>query len=236
MGNPTDGRGRHLDSERGERLAFVGAVASQLLVQGFATHSGLKAYGQRVPTAKEREIKYSLSIAIAGQDESEVKRLLAAIDEESWKADSGDGRTAWVIPPAAVWKAIESAPFNADCLALAAAWFGKLICETRNAKLRGVGHSSLTPRRESSCGKYWKAIEGMSRQTASYWKSKRESEYSAARVWFGKMLVAHGLASAPAKRADLATVLRDDLKDVRAGRAVKEPRTDCRAPLNKTNG
>lgn len=229
LGNPTDGRGRHLESERGERLAFVGAVAAQLLAQGFATHSGLKVYGRRVPTAKEREIKASLSLAMtAGKS---PKRLLSSLAKESLKATCGDACPVWVSPPGQVWKAIESAPFNADCLALGAAFVGKLVYETRNARLRGVGHSALTARRKPSFDKYWKAIEGMSRQTASYWQSARKSEYRDALQWLARMLMTHGLEELPEMRADLATVLRDDLGDALAGRALKAPSTDCQAPL-----
>lgn len=231
MGNPADGRGRHLDSERGERLAFVGAVAAQLLTQGFATHSGLKTYGRRVPTVRETELKKSLSFAMTAGDEREIKRLLAALEKESLRAACGETSPVWVKPSRKVWEAIESAPFNADCLALAAAFVGKLVYETRNAKLRGVGHSALTPRRKPRSVKHWKAIDGMSRQTASYWQSARKSEYRDALQWYARMLAAHGLESIPEMRADLATVLRDDLADVLAGDVVKVPITDCQAPI-----
>lgn len=231
FGTPTDGRGRNLNSERAERLAFVGAVAAQLIAQGFATHSGLKTYGQRVPTEREKDLKNRLSLAMTCGNKPEVERLLVQLGEESQKAVCGDSLAVWVRPPGAVWQAIESAPFNADCVALAAAYLGKTLYETRSAKLRGTGYSSSTPRRKREQDTYWKAIEGMTRQTASYWTSARKREYGNALRWLAVLLQGHGLLDRPIRRDDLATISRDDLADILAGKKLRTPKTGQSAPL-----
>lgn len=222
FGIPADGRGRHLESERGERLAFVGAVTAQLLAKGSATHSGLKAYGERVPTVREKELKRQFKVAGKVDNAEETKRLLPLIWKESHLATCGDSRPVWAEPPAPVMAAIQAAPYNADCLALvAAACLGEIIYKSRDKRLRGMAHDDATPRREKMKPLYWKAIEGMTRQTASYWKNSREHDYEAARKWLAVLLYRHGLTGLPEGRADLATLRRDDLADAMAGLALK---------------
>ena len=230
FGLPADGRGRHSNEERAEKLAFVGAVAAQLIASGAATHYGLKTFGRRVPSSREQELKRELLLVMTAGNAKETKRLLSAVAKESEKAVCGDPRPVWVRPADDVLQAIESAPFNPDCLALAAAFVGKLVYVTRNSRLRGVAHSDLTPKRKPAKETCWKAIEGMSRQTASYWKSARKAEYRNAIEWFARMLKRSGLDDWPEMRRDLATVLRDDLADAMAGEPLKIPKTEMPVP------
>lgn len=230
FGTPADGRGRHSNKDRAERLAFVGAVAAQLIATGAATHYGLKTFGRRVPTSRERELKRELSLVMADGDAKETKRLLAAVAKESGKAVCGDVCPVWARPADDVWQAIESAPFNPDCLALAAAFVGKLVYVTRNSRLRGVAHSDLTPKRKPRKETCWQAIDGMNRKTASYWKSARKAEYWKAIAWLGGLLKKNGLDATPEMRRDSATVLRDDLADVMAGEPLKIPKIEMAVP------
>ena len=230
FGTPADGRGRHSNEERAEKLAFVGAVAAQLLASGSATHYGLKICGQRVPTKRECELKSGLSLAMIAGNAKETERLLAAVTKESMKAVFGDTRVAWLRPADDVWQAIESASFNPDCLALAAAYIGKLVYVTRNSRLRGVAHSDLAHKRKPAKETCWQGIDGMNRKTASYWKSVRKAEYWQAIAWLGALLKKNGLDATPEMRRDLATVLRDDLADAMAGEPLKIPKTEMPVP------
>ncbi|MCX6879858.1 MAG: hypothetical protein NTW21_39545 [Verrucomicrobia bacterium] len=237
FGTPADGRGRHSNEDRAERLAFVGAVAEQLIASGSATHAGLKTYGRRVPSARESELKNGLSLAMTAGDAAETKRLLAAVGKESLRADCGDSRVVWVRPADDVWREIETAPFNADCLALAVAETivetGHLRYRVRDARQRGTGHSDYVVRRNDGgfapSRTAWRVIEGMTRQTASYWKTQNKREFEKAKKWLGGFLARHGglhLVENPA-----SGMLRDDLADVLAGKVLKIPKTGASVPL-----
>jgi len=194
----------------------------------------------------------------------ETKRLLAEVAKESLKAVCGDSRVAWVRPADDVWREIQSAPFNADLLALVVAEgmvnLGQLRYRVRHASQRGTGHSDKVPRRNRafSCepfksdamdddgeaieqddtarplaGDYapsktpWRVIDGMTKQTASFWKRQRKSEFQKAGRWFVGFLTRHGVGIPVENSA--SGMLRDDLADVMTGRVLKIPRTAARA-------
>jgi hypothetical protein len=221
-----DLRGRKTNDARADCFLFVGAVAAQLLTQGFATYAGLKTYGERVGTVREREIKSRLTMAMSAGDAAETSAMIAALNEESMNAQCGDVRPVWVKPADAVMMEILATPFNPDCLALAAAYFGKLNYETRHGKLRGIGYSENTRKRESSRVACWKSIDSMNRKTANYWMKERKSDYEKAYLWLGKLLVKHGLSCRPIVIDNPATLLRDDLADAMGGKVLKVPRAD----------
>ena len=195
-GGKLSSRGRHTAEERQERLNFVGAVAAQLLETGQASHRGLKKFVS----------KASLS------DGFEFDPL-------------EDLRPKWTKPSPAVWSEIESSPHNTDCLALAATYIGKLVAVRRHGSLRGDGvaqpeqHRDSRPRREALFKTHWQAIEGMTKQTAHYWKNRRKDDYENAISWLANLLKRHGLTNIPARAG--ATYFRDDI-DYRLTAIVRE--------------
>jgi hypothetical protein len=228
FGKLLDKRGRNSNDLREDRVSLVGAVVAQLLAQGFATHHGLKTYGQRVGTEREGELKARLTLAMTAGDSAETMAMIEALNHECLKAECGNDRPVWVAPSDAVMNEIRkilSCRFNPDCMALAAAHIGRLNYITRTLKLRGRGYSKLTPCRESSSVNYWKAIDGMNRKTASYWQNTRKVEFMAAMEWLLFLLKKHGF-DAIDPPDEVATVLRDDLADAMAGKVLKIPKTD----------
>jgi len=258
FGTPADGRGRHCNDERGERLAFVGAVVAQLIATGSATHHGLKTVSQRVPSDREIVLKHELTLLMTYGDltshKARIECLLAELNTESLKADYGDVRVAWVRPTGAVWQEIQDFEGNADCLSLAVVeglvriWH--LRYAVRHKTLRGVAHSDYAARRnsilqtseetseETSEGMGggpapskcpWQAIEGMNRKTAHYWKRQRSADFQSAGRWFVELLKKHN--ALPTVENDLSGMLRDDLADALAGKRLKVPKTELSAPL-----
>ncbi len=230
-------RGRKTNDDRADSIAFVGAVVAQVIAQGFATHAGLKTYGERVGTVREREIKSRLTMAMSmGEgDTAEALAMIAAWNEESMNAQCGDVRPVWVKPAHAVMKEIEkilSCRFNPDCMALAAASLFEVRYETRHGKLRGFGYSDNAVKRESSRTNWWKAIEGMNRKTAWYWKQK--AEFKSACLWLLTLIKKNG-GIINHQPEDITTLLRDDLAHAMMGKVLKVPNTsgDIRFPDEK---
>ena len=145
------------------------------------------------------------------------KYLSGATEFDPREAFEGQ-RITWAKPIKAVWDMIEAAPHNADCLAIAAAYIGKLVAVKRHGSLRGKQHLDSRPQREGSNMIYWQAIEGMTKQTAHYWRERRKSDYDKTVKWLAMLLKRHGLSESPAKGE--ATYFRDDI-DSRLTRIVR---------------
>lgn len=248
FGTPSDGRGRNSNELRGERLAFVGAVVAQLVETGEATCHGLKTVGLRKGTVREGEIKIRLSLAMTYGDAPETSRLLEELQTESLLAECGDCRVEWWRPADDVWREIQAFTGNADCLALAVCEVlgaaGHLRYSARHASLRGAWHTDFSAKRnevfsvadetgEPEIGgplpskTPWRIIEGMSKKTASFWKSSRRTEFEIAARWFVGLLKRH--SAFPTDSGGASGMLRDDLADVLAGKVLKVPRTSTRA-------
>ena len=82
----------------------------------------------------------------------------------------------------------------------------------------------------------WRMIEGMPRQTASYWKaSKQKIALDAAGQWFFALLKKHAATNVMPSSA--SGLLRDDIADFLAGNPVKLPKAGLSAPaLPKRRG
>lgn len=128
-----------------------------------------------------------------------LKKYLSGTTEFDPREAFGAQRPNWSKPSPAVWGEIEASPHNADCLAIAAAYIGKLVAVKRHGSLRGKQHFDSRPQREGSNMTYWQAIEGMTKQTAHYWKKRREKDYSKAFLWLAMLLKRNGLSESPAK-------------------------------------
>jgi hypothetical protein len=124
----------------------------------------------------------------------------------------------WLKPSDEVWQKILESSYNADCLALTAAFIGKVASQKRPKSLRGKYHRDTRAKRESSRVIYWQSIPGMTKQTAHYWRERRKADYHKAVVWLGALLKNHGLKNSPPRGG--ATLLRDDLGDLLNGRTV----------------
>jgi len=253
---PRDGRGRHTNAERAERLAFVGAVVAQLIEGGTATHHGLKTCATRLPTERERELKAEISrFATIGEmsavQQKTAARLLAELGDESQNATiSGDVAISWKRPSDSVWGDVRACPHNPDCVALVVVYsMSKLGClsySVRPKSLRGTFHSDSTPKRNrfaldesgapAPMKTPWRVIDGMTRQTASYWKlPNQKTSFNASGRWFFDLLKKHGAMNISPSSA--TGILRDDIKDFLAGKPVKAPKTELRAPaLQKRRG
>ncbi len=253
FGTPTDGRGRNSNELRGERLAFVGAVVAQLIETGEATCHGLKVYPRREPSARELKLKRQLFGtadtlgAMDAGDTAETMRLYGELQTEFLRDAGTDAAPIeWRRPSDDVWQKIQAFTGNADCLALATADAltdcGHLVYRVRSAKLRGEYHSDLKPRRNVALvaadgddshplasgrnapkTKPWRLLEGMSRKTLSYWKVQREGDFSAAKIWLGRLLKRHGGLAIVTSNA--SGILRDDLADALAGKKLRLPKT-----------
>lgn len=253
-----DGRGRHTNEKRAERLAFVGAVVAQLIESGTATHHGLKTCAMRIPTARESELKLELSLyaplgSLTTKQRETVEGLLAELNDESVKATiSGDIATSWKRPPDDVWVDIQACPHNPDCVALVVAYTMAELgyrYSVRHKNLRGTFHSDFTPKRSRSTLEElgdsdstktpWRMIEGMTRGTSSYWGTsarnptlKQKTALVTAGKWFFELLKKHDAINILPSSA--SGMLRDDIADFLAGKPVKPPKTGLSVPAPPT--
>lgn len=186
---------------------------------------------------------YATAEALTDCQKRELKRLFDELNEQSLAATvSGDIATAWKRPPASMWREIEQCPHNPDLIALVVAYamarpeFESLAYHERHKASRGKWYSDFTTRRnrhvihENEYEKWrgdarelegkpakrkapWKVIDGMTRQTASYWmRSPRQKESRHdAMMWFFQFMQAHNLGT-PVPSGELA-ILRDDIAD-----------------------
>ena len=127
-------------------------------------------------------------------------------------------KVRWLTPSDGVWKEIEASSHNADCLALAAAFIGKVAFQKRPKSLLGKYHRDTRAKRESSRVIYWQSIPGMTKQTAHYWRERRKLDYQEAVKWLASLLKKHGLRNLPTKGE--ATLIRDDLADYLNGERI----------------
>ena len=140
------------------------------------------------------------------------------------------GPVKWLEPEPAVLESILQSEINPDCLALAAALVGQLVRHVRPASQAGTTHVESGPRRESSRHRdlNWKAVSGMNRKTAWYWRITRKEDSEKAKHWLWALLKKNGFESRFDADEALAagTQSRDDLSKIIEGKTVRINRHD----------
>ena len=202
-------------------LRFSGAVAAQLLKNGVATHYGLKPCPeiiQREPLVRRRNADGSIvhPRVLYLNPDGNISHLKAPV--------------GWATPAPGVWDEILACEFNSDCLALAAAVVGQLVIQVRPSRSNLTSYTDFAPCRESSRHRdlTWKAVPGMTKETASYWRTRRKADLDKAKRWFWEMLKSHGFESRhdPDEAIALGTQQRPDLSRVLEGKTIPINRHD----------